>query len=65
MIQVTAQLLMRWAFNSLAVVTYIALIALLIRAIRKWNPRYSVRTLFIITTAVSVGLGVVAYLLQK
>jgi hypothetical protein len=55
----------RWVLNGLAVVTYIALMALVVKALRKWNPRYSVRTLFIVTTAASIVMGAIVYLLRK
>jgi hypothetical protein len=55
----------RSVLNGMAIVTYIALIGLVVKALRKWNPHYSVRTLFIVTTAVSVVMGAIAYLLRE
>ena len=55
----------RWVFNGVTIVTYIALIALVVEALRKRTPRYSVRTLFIITTVVSVAMGAAVYVLRK
>ena len=54
-----------WVLDGMAIITYIALIALVVKALRAWNPRYSVRTLFFVTTAASVVMGVIAYLLRK
>jgi hypothetical protein len=58
--------LLRWAIIAGQLVTWIAMITLVVMGAHNRIPtRYSIRTLFIVTTVLSVVLGMIAYLIRK